>query len=1029
MFCDVVDYTSRANSMDPEDLADEIRTFQSLCSRIAEKYHGHIWNYLGDGIMVVFGHPISSEFDPEHAIRASLEILEEIGQNNSSFEWRNRHPIKVRLGIATSLVVLGEKAGQKRDQDTLIFGEAPNLAARLQELAEPNSTVISLRTRRLVGNAFKFKDLGEHNLKGFDNPVAAWQLLQESSFINRNFSSLGRVATQFVNRDKELSFLTDNYEIAIHGEPRFIHLVGEAGIGKSRLLRVFEKTLKTQSIHRIRINCSPYYESTPLKSVKDEVYRWIQASPTDNDDVIHRQIAISLNELGIKGKSAIAQFCEVLDMDTPQGVEAANSSAEQKHYQAIRFLAELVFGLSHTKPVMFVVEDLHWADPTTLELLQYLARNVNKRSLFFIATARPEFENQRQQSEFSIVLNLHRLDQKSSSKLVSSVFQNIALPPSVEQMLIEKAAGIPLYLEECSWHLLTQMQEQSPSDDSGDEFSIPDTLQDSLNARLDHLGTAKDLAQLAATFSSFFTSSKIHQIASLNNIEADNNMDVLLQAGLLKLIPNADEDRYVFQHMLFQEAAYNSLLRKTRQHYHEQIADLFVEEDSDVLETQPELIAFHYSRTEKVDIAFGLWMKAAQLAITKSAFAEAIDHIEHGRQLLTELPNANLASSGATIDVGLLELQLLSNLAVCLTVKSGYNGKEINRTYSRCIDLADRVGNAEQQWSARYGFWRCLICQGEFANALGVSVRLKRLSDSLDNRTLRMTSLGIKAMTRLFAGKFRSAEPFFKSSVENYDYIEDRNIGIKFGQDPYVTIQGLFAVNQLIRKDHHSSKLNIEKSVDVARSIGHPYTIAETLRLAAMYEQIGRDMVALQRFASEAVAISEEYGFDGLLAASRIFLAFCDVVTYRSQAAIEVIQHELTQYKENYGLLFFPYFQSLLAEAYLYTNRYQEAFTESTHVLLLIEKYGEVWPQVPVLLIRAESAARGQLTVENTIRQWYEEAQSIAEDQNAELFLERISASRDKFENSYAAPMKPKRSGLVEDLSDVDHFSENVYKL
>lgn len=1029
LFCDVVDYTSRANSMDPEDLADEIRIFQTLCWRIAEKYHGHIWNFLGDGVMVVFGHPIASEFDPEHAIRVSLEIKEEIEQNNASFEWRNRHPIEVRMGIATSLVVLGEKAGKKRDQDALIFGEAPNLAARLQELAKPNSVVTSLRTRRLVGSAFKFKDLGEFTLKGFANPVAAWELQHESSLLSRHYGSLRRVTTRFVSRESELRTLMDNYEIAIQHNPRFIYLVGEAGIGKSRLLRVFEKTLKSQDIHRVRVSCSPYYESTPLKSVIDEIYHWIQADPADDNETIQNQVRASLNVLGIKDNQRIALFCDLLNLGPPSDIDPLKSSAEQKHYQTIRFLAELVFGLTRTKPVMVVVEDLHWADPSTLELLEYISRNINQRALFFIATARPEFKSLGRRSDSTVVVNLDRLDYHSSSKLVSSVFRNVEIPADVAQKLIEKAAGIPLYLEECSWHLLSQMQEQSPGDDIGKEFSIPDTLQDSLNARLDRLGTAKQLAQLAATFSNFFTYSKIRQIADQNDIDADDSMDVLLQAGLLKRIPNADEDRYIFEHILFQEAAYNSLLRKTRQRYHQQIADLYVSEDPRIIDIQPELIAFHYGRTEQIELAFDLWMKAAQLAITKSAFAEAIDHIEHGSHLLTELPKANLMGDDTAIDIGKPELQLLSSLAVCLTVKSGYNGNKVNQTYHRCIELANDVGNAEQQWSALYGFWRCLICQGEFGKSLGISVQLKRLSDSLDNRTLRMTSLGIQAMSRQFAGKFQSAEQYFNSSLSNYDSIEDRNIGIKFGQDPYVTIQGLFAVNQLILNDYTNSKLEIEKSVDVARSIGHPYTIAETLRLAAMYEQINRDMVALQRFASEAVKISEEFGFDGLLAASRIFLAFCDVVTYQSHDAIEVIKHELVQYKENFGLLFYPYFQGLLAEAYLYMNRYEEAFTESSHVLLLIEKYGEVWPQVPVMLIRAESAARGKLTEETTIRRWYEEAREVAEKQNADLFLERVSVSGDKFEDSYTMPLNTQQSSIVDSLAEIDHFSENVYKI
>ena len=281
LFCDMVDYTSRSISMDPEDLADDIRVFQSLCTTVSDRYNGNISNYLGDGILVLFGYPKSNEFDAEHALRASLDMIGEINQNNTSRDWRNRKPINIRIGIATSLVVVGEKAGKQRDQDEMIIGEAPNLAARLQALAEPNTAIVSLRTRRLAGGAFKFRDLGEQQLKGFPQLVPVWQLLHESTFQNRNYTSLKRVTTRFVSRDKELSILTDCYEKSINGSFTYIHLIGEAGIGKSRLLRVFEKSLDKQGLNRIRISCSPYYGSTPFHSVIDEIYRWTQVNSDD----------------------------------------------------------------------------------------------------------------------------------------------------------------------------------------------------------------------------------------------------------------------------------------------------------------------------------------------------------------------------------------------------------------------------------------------------------------------------------------------------------------------------------------------------------------------------------------------------------------------------------------------------------------------------------------------------------------------------------------------------------------------------
>lgn len=1020
LFCDMADYTFRSNSMDPEDLADEIRVFQALCTKVADKYHGNISNYLGDGVLVLFGHPHANEFDAEHAVRAGIEMIEEIEQNNESFEWRNKNPITIRIGIATSLVVVGEKAGKKRDQDELIIGEAPVLAARLQGIATPNTVVTSLRTRRLVGGAFKFKELGAQNLKGFSNPVPAWQLLHESTFQNRNYTSLKRVTTRFVSRHKELSFLSDSYEKAINGESIVIHLVGEAGIGKSRLLRVFEKTLKKQDIGRIRVTCSPYFDSTPLRSVIDEILRWLQINLDDSTTTKQSKIKYALLDVNISDDESYALFCELLFVDSPENIPALSISPEELHHRTLRFLADLLFSLSKIRPALLVVEDLHWSDPTTLELLDFIIRNALNHRLFAVFTSRPDFEPDWKQSNSLINLNLNRLDANGSAELVKAVFANTSLPRRVEQELVRKSDGVPLYLEECSWHILNKIQESDGEASVSDEFSVPDSLQDSLNARLDLLGKARELAQLCAAFGSFFTYSNIQYVAQLNGIDADNGIDILLQAGLLKTILNKDEDRYVFQHVLFQDAAYQSLLKKTRHLYHRQIAELFITEDPNIITNQPELVAYHYSRTEQLDTAVDLWIKASTIAISKSAISEARDHLDRGLNILLQLPDSREKKER--------ELKLLLVLAVCLTVRSGYYGEQVTETYRRCIELASEVGDAEQLWSALYGFWRCLICQAEFGKAIKISVKLKRLCETLDDRKLYMTSLGIRAMTRMFGGKFLSAEKFYRNSVRLYDQIEDKNIGIRFGQDPYVTIQGMSAVNQLVRNNPKNSRLDMEKSVEIARSIDHPYTIAETLRLAAVHEHISRNMIGLKELAKEAIDISERFEFDGLLAASKIFLAFSNVITYREIHAIDIIRENLQRYKEKYALLLYPYFQGLLAESYLYMHNFQEAFTEANHVLLLIQKHGENWAQVPVMHIKAESAARGQLAGDSEIRQWYDEAEETAVQQNAELFLRRVILSRANYEQGKTSSTSKARTNnqLVAESYSFNRDSLNI---
>jgi class 3 adenylate cyclase/tetratricopeptide (TPR) repeat protein len=989
LFCDMVDYTSRSISMDPEDLADDIRVFQSICTAVADRYQGNISNYLGDGILVLFGYPCSNEFDAEHALHASLDMIGEIEQNNASRDWHNRKPINIRIGVATSLVVVGEKAGKCRDQDEMIIGEAPNLAARLQTLAKPNTALVSLRTRRLAGGMFKFRDLGERQLKGFPQSVPVWQLLYKSTFQSRKYTSLKRVTTRFVSRDKELSILTDCYEKAVNGRFTYIHLFGEAGIGKSRLVRVFEKSLDKPGMYRIRIRCSPYNGSAPFQPVIDVVNRWVQIN--SDDDLVHKQSKVlkALSALNISDSASSVLIFDLLGIDQPADLVPLEIGAEEKHHHMLGLLTRILFILSSQQPTILVVEDLHWVDPTTMELLHHIVGNAKSQRLLAIFTFRPGFESTWKNSESLVKIHLDGLDRHESAQLIESVFDHISLPRKIKRTLIKQSDGVPLYLQECSWHVLNQIQGRNGVASMNDDFTVPDTLQDSLNARLDMLGTARELAQLAAAFGAYFTYSNIEKIANRNGIDAEGSMATLLQSGLLKTVLHKNEDRYEFRHVMFQDAAYQSLLKKTRQQYHQQIAEMFLVEDPNINSRHPELIAFHYSKTEYLDIAVDLWIQAARVAISNSAISEAIAHLDRGIHLLKKLSPSHRTKER--------ELQLLLSLAVCLTVRSGYFGNPVTQTYKRCIELANAIGSSEQRWSALYGFWRCVVCMAEFAIALKISVKLNGICNLLDNRKLHMTSLGIRAMTRMFSGRFLSAEKFYQESVIHYDQIEDKNIGLKFGQDPYVTIEGMGAVNGLIRNHKVRSRLRLENSIRVARSIGHPYTIVEALRLAAVYEQISGDLDRLKDLADEAIEISEKFGFEGLLAASNIFLAYSDIVDSRNPRAIPGIIENLDRYREKYALLFYPYFQGLLAESYLYLGRFEEAFTEANQVLYLIDKYGETWVQVPMMHIKTESAVRGKLGSRVEILQWYDDAETLATKQGAALFRNRVIQSRMEF--------------------------------
>lgn len=995
LFCDVVDYTSRSVSLDPEDLADEIRVFRTLCTGIAKHYHGHIANYFGDGILVLFGHPISSEFDPEHAVRAGLEMVAGIERNNASAQWRGRQPIRIRVGIATGLVVVGERAGTARGQDESIFGEAPNLAARLQSLAAPNTVVTALRTRRLVGGAFKFRDLGEHRVKGFQQPINAWQILHESAFQNRSTTSLKRVTTRFVSRRAELRWLQENYEWARRGHCRIIHLSGDPGIGKSRLLRAFEKTIHKQNLHRLRLSCSPYFRAIPFKPIVDETNRWLQLGGQHDFGGRRENMRRAMVEIGLDGRDEHSLFNELLAIPMPPGQTYLDLSAEEKHHRTVDTLARVVIRLSRLRPLFLVVEDLHWADPATLKVLGGIIACAGAQRLFGVFTSRTGFALPWPAADLLTEFALGGLDADASGQLIAAVFGARPLSDGLKQTLIRRSAGVPLFLEESSWHLRNQMHPNQirESDAAGYDpyspFAIPDTLQDSLNARLDHLGAAKTFAQLAAVFGGDFRYSLISKIAAGNGINADFGLNVLLEADLISVLPDAAADRYEFRHVLFRDAAYYSLLRKTRQQYHLQIAELLQRENPGIGRQHPESIAYHYAHTSRIDLAVNLWRRAGEQALAQSDLSEALQHLSSGLKLVDKLPEDARRRR---------ELALLLNLGVALTARSGYHGERVTRTYEQALALAEAVGSEQQAGIALYGMWRCMASQAAFSKSLRALVKLKSLSGKSADPELKLIACGLQGLTQMVAGKFAAAEAFCDQAIARYDphrdRNRDRNMGMRFGQNPYTTIRGLGAINKLLLNKVAESATEIDRTVEIARAIGHPYTLAETLRVAAMYRQITGDLDQLAALAEEVVTLASTHGFEGLLATGKIFQAFCRAHQHGDATQTRRIQRNLKCYEEHYGQLFLPYFHSVLAQAHLTLGDHPSALRSTQQALNIAERNNETWAHAPLLSLKTQITAEGELAANEDIEQWWREGMEIARAQGAKFVVARLRAWR-----------------------------------
>ena len=981
LFCDIANFTERASQMDPEDLAEEIHSYQNICADITASYQGHIWSYLGDGVMVLFGYPEASEFSPERAVRAGLEMVSAIKQNNLAPAWQDKKPLTIRVGIATGLMVVGGAARSYQEKES-IYGNASTLADRLQSIALPNTVVVSNETRDLVGLAFKFRDLGEQLLKGYQQPIRAWQILSERKLQKRPGNTLIRSTSKFVSRESELKDLVHHFRKASKGITQCVHVHGEPGIGKTRLVRNFIKSIGCEDYGRMRISCSPYYQKSFLKPVSEECFRWLEISDDDPVEKKQKNFYWAMQEAGVSDVINQQMLAEFFDIPIPLTENQIDIAPEERRRIVIDTLVSIIISISRINVLMLVAEDLHWADSSTLELLNVLMKSARRERLMVVLTSRQNMALEWPPAHQFRQIGLCRFNHFESRQLVEGLLQQHSLPPALKRNIVDKSDGVPLYLEEACSSVINFVENAGEQQLDSYAYPVPETLQDSLNARLDQLQQAKPLAQLASCFGESFDYAMISEVARLNEIEVDRGMDLLLSENILMQEEDMIEPKMKFNHVMFKEAAYQSLLIKSRQHFHQQIADLYLTRNRAALDKTPELVAYHLTQAKSYQSAIDLWIKAGQNAIEKAAVAEAIDHLHQGLGLISNTDNGPAQQER--------ELILLLHLGVSLTARGGYFGEAVNQTYQRAATLARQLGDDEREWTALYGLWRCLISQANYSRVLRMSVRLTALCDKLQQPVLDLTATGIKALQRMVDGKFVKADKLNNRSLAFYNDVNPVKFGLRFGQDPIVTIKGLGAVVKLIIGEVELSKRHLQQSLTNARATGHPYTIAETLKVAAMYAHVSGDMVELRRYAEEAIEISARYGFDGILATHQIFLTCAELSESTDESLISVIEENLQRYSERYGLLFLPYFRSFLASANLQLGNFETAFSIAQSINEDIDRCGEYWVRAVALFLQGESACLGKLVTPAVAAQWYLQALETASTQGAKWIVHRF---------------------------------------
>ncbi len=997
--CDLFETSQFLEEVDPQDQHRILRDYQKLCDEIIEEFDATLVQSGNEGVLVCFGYPLAHEDSTRRSVQAALKLQERVKMLCADLK-REHLDLAPWIGLHTGHVVIGESTGVGSGHDMLsIVGEPRSIVTRLDHVAEPGMVLVSEATKRLTAGYFDFESLGPFRFKGVSQKLEFFQVTGERPILSRieRAAHLGEL-TPLTGRDQEVGLLVDRWDQAVEGMGQIVLLIGEAGLGKSRLVYTIKEYVlaEQQADERpqqvVEWFCSPLHANSSLYAAREYFERLLNFQPEDAPADRLDRLARHLEDISLYGDEEFALLASLLALPLDGRCPPLEMSPDLRRQRTIELLQDWLREMSRDRPLLFIVEDLHWVDPSTLEFLEYHVAEGLNDSVLTILTFRPEFQTPWSSLAHQTQVALNRLTKRQIAEMMQRKSSLNQIPSHIVQSVIDRTDGVPLFVEEFTTMVmqtgtLREIDGETEMSATFPVTEIPATLQDLLLARLDRMASDMDIVQLASVLGREFNHDLIRAVTELDEAELQTELDKLTLAELIYQKGRPPRCVYIFKHALIQDAAYQSLLKDKRRQFHLRVAKVLEEQK---LQADPALLAWHFTEAGELEQGIHYWRQAAILAAEKSAHAETINCVNRGLALVERLEESPHRDE--------LELALKVPLGAALVSTRGYAAPEVGPVYDRARELCERVGDKWNSFAVLFGIWAWRLVRDELILSLKLSEDIMSLAELLGDPGIMMEAQHVPANSLYYLGDFEAARKHCEDGFALYDEDRCQKHCHRSGQNSGVTLQSYWALANWHLGYPDQALERIESAIDLANHLKHPFSQCYSRHFSAWVHQYARLGEKTLEYAEAEQKLADKHGFAFWSATSRLYRSSALLLLDRADEALDVVQEGLETIKATGAALSLPYYYSFLAEAQQRTGRLEEALRTLDHSLEIAADTQDRYYEAELFRRKGELLLEQSADL-STVEACLEKALEIAQVQRSKSWELRIAMSLSRLRN------------------------------